>query len=81
MLKARLLLWLRERGHETFDAGAHEPGIVVEYLPMCAAVSRRVTHEEVELAIVIGGSGQGEVIACNKIRGVHAGIAYSHFAV
>jgi ribose 5-phosphate isomerase RpiB len=30
-LKARLLLWLRERGHETFDAEAHEPGIVVDY--------------------------------------------------
>ena len=30
---------------------------------------------------MIGGSGQGEVIACNKIRGVRAGLAYSHFAV
>jgi ribose 5-phosphate isomerase B len=80
-LKARLLLWLGERGHETFDAGAHEPGVVVDYPPLCAAVSRRVAREEAELAIVIGGSGQGEVIACNKIRGVRAGLAYSHFAV
>jgi ribose 5-phosphate isomerase B len=34
-----------------------------------------------DLAIVIGGSGQGEVIACNKVRGVRAGLAYSRFAV
>ena len=34
-----------------------------------------------DLAIVIGGSGQGEVIACNKVRGVRAGLAYSPFAV
>jgi ribose 5-phosphate isomerase B len=34
-----------------------------------------------DLAIVVGGSGQGEVIACNKVRGVRAGLAYSRFAV
>ncbi|MFJ6359196.1 RpiB/LacA/LacB family sugar-phosphate isomerase [Pseudarthrobacter oxydans] len=53
----------------------------VDYPSLCAAVSRRVTHEEAELAIVLGGSGQGEMIACNKIRGVRAGLAYSHFPV
>jgi ribose 5-phosphate isomerase B len=34
-----------------------------------------------DLAIVVGGSGQGEVIACNKVRGIRAGLAYSRFAV
>jgi ribose 5-phosphate isomerase B len=47
---------------------------------MCAAVSRHVAHEQAELAIVIGGSGQGEVIACNKIRGC-ARASPSRFAV
>lgn len=79
-LKARLLLWLRERGRETLGAGAHDPGDAADYPPGCAAVSRRVAHEEAESAIVIDGNGQGEVIACNKIPGC-ARLACSHFAV
>jgi ribose 5-phosphate isomerase B len=40
-----------------------------------------VAEGRADLGIVIGGSGQGEVIACNKVRGVRAGLAYSRFAV
>lgn len=80
-LKARLAAWLAARGHEVTDAGAHEAGTVVDYPPLCAAVSTMVGNGTADLAIVIGGSGQGEVVACNKIRGVRAGLAYSRFAV
>lgn len=80
-LKARLAGWLAGRGHSVTDAGSHDPGEVVDYPPLCAAVGRMVASREADLAIVIGGSGQGEVIACNKIRGVRAGLAYSRFAV
>lgn len=80
-LKTRLARWLTERGHAVSDAGAHDPGEVVDYPPLCAAVSTMVAEGGADLAIVIGGSGQGEVIACNKVRGVRAGLAYSRFAV
>ena len=80
-LKARLDDWLAERGHDVTDAGAHEAGTVVDYPPLCAAVSTMVAAGSADLAIVVGGSGQGEVVACNKIRGVRAGLAYSRFAV
>lgn len=80
-LKDRLASRLTGLGHEVSDAGAHDPATVVDYPPLCAAVSRLVAGGAADLAIVIGGSGQGEVIACNKIRGVRAGLAYSRFAV
>jgi ribose 5-phosphate isomerase B len=80
-LKSRLADWLTAGGHAITDAGGHDPGEVVDYPPLCAAVSRMVASRAADLAIVIGGSGQGEVIACNKVRGVRAGLAYSRFAV
>lgn len=80
-LKGRLRAWLAQRGHTTVDLGSHDPRAVVDYPPLCAAASRMVAGGTADLAIVVGGSGQGEVIACNKIRGVRAGLAYSRFAV
>ncbi len=80
-LKRRLGDWLTAGGHVVTDAGSHDPGEVVDYPHRCAAVSRMVASGAADLAIVIGGSGQGEVIACNKVRGVRAGLAYSRFAV
>ena len=60
-------------GHEIADVGtdSDEP---VDYPFYCAAVGRLVISEDVERGIVIGGSGQGEQIAANKIRGVRAAL-------
>ncbi len=80
-LKRLLANWLAARGHTVTDAGSHDPEEVTDYPPLCAAVSRMVASGAADLAIVVGGSGQGEVIACNKVRGVRAGLAYSRFAV
>jgi len=80
-LKTRLADLFAGQGHAVLDAGSHESDGVVDYPPLCAVVSRQVVGGEADLAIVIGGSGQGEVIACNKIRGIRAGVAYSRFAV
>ncbi|GAB2765356.1 RpiB/LacA/LacB family sugar-phosphate isomerase [Sinomonas soli] len=80
-LKARLLEWLGERGHTAIDMGGNDPHAVVDYPPLCESAGRMVAAGKADLAIVIGGSGQGEVIACNKVRGVRAGLAYSRFSV
>ncbi|NRQ31795.1 RpiB/LacA/LacB family sugar-phosphate isomerase [Nonomuraea sp. NN258] len=79
-LKSRLTGWLTARGHLVDDLGTHTADLA-DYPPLCAAVGRRVAAGEADLGVVIGGSGQGEVIACNKVRGVRAGLAYSRFAV
>ncbi|MEU6324079.1 RpiB/LacA/LacB family sugar-phosphate isomerase [Streptomyces sp. NPDC047009] len=80
LLKSRLTHWLIVHGHVVADIGTHTAE-TVDYPPLCAEVGRRVGSGHDDLGIVIGGSGQGEVIACNKMRGVRAGLAYSRFAV
>ena len=74
VLKARLVAWLTEQGHEVDDRGAADESEVVDYPPLCEDVCRRVVAGRADRGIVIGGSGSGETIACNKIRGIRAGL-------
>lgn len=73
-LKARLVELLRAGGHVVDDVGADSHDQVVDYPPLCETVCRRVVDGRADRGIVVGGSGQGEVIACNKIRGIRAGL-------
>lgn len=77
-LKQRLTSWLRERGHEVADRGAHGPD-TVDYPPLCADVCAQVLGEAARFGIVVGGSGSGEQMACNKIRGIRAALCDSVF--
>ena len=72
-LKAHLSETLISLGHDVDDLGTHneEP---VDYPPICAAVGRAVVKGEADRGIVLGGSGQGEQIAANKVRGVRAAL-------
>jgi ribose 5-phosphate isomerase B len=78
--KADLIRWLAARGDDIDDRGAHDPDTVVDYPPLCADVARQVLDGQADLGIVIGGSGQGEAIACNKIRGIRAGVCQDLFS-
>jgi len=73
-LKARLSGWLLAHGHEVDDRGAHDPEAVVDYPPLCVDVCGRVVAGVADRGLVLGGSGQGEAVACNKVRGVRAGL-------
>ncbi len=79
--KQRFVALLRELGHEVDDRGGHDPGDVVDYPPLCAELSRLVASGAVDRGVVVGGSGQGEAIACNKVRGVRAGLCQDLFGV
>ena len=74
-LKEDLKAFLTEGGHEIQDhgTGSTEP---VDYPPFCAGAARAVATGEVERAIVLGGSGQGEQIAANKVDGVRAALCH-----
>jgi ribose 5-phosphate isomerase B len=72
-LKQHLVATLAAEGHEVVDCGTHSTESV-DYPPICAAVGRLVAKGEVERGIVLGGSGQGEQIAANKVRGVRAAL-------
>ena len=73
-LKARLIEVLRALGHEVDDRGASAHNAVVDYPPLCEDVCRRVVDGRADRGLIVGGSGQGEVIACNKIPGIRAGL-------
>jgi ribose 5-phosphate isomerase B len=74
VLKTRLIEVLRAGGHEVDDRGADSHEELVDYPPLCEDVSRRVADGRADRGIIVGGSGQGEVIACNKITGIRAGL-------
>jgi len=78
-MKARLVEWFREHGHDTDDRGTHTDA-EVDYPFLCAEVGRAVTDGGADMGVVVGGSGQGEVIACNKVPGVRAGLCHTRFA-
>jgi ribose 5-phosphate isomerase B len=68
--------------HAGFELKAHLvqhlPGVDAEddYPPYCVETARRVLADEGSLGIVIGGSGNGEQIAANKVPGIRAALAY-----
>ena len=74
-LKAELVPWLAEQGHEVEDLGTHSTESV-DYPPLCAAAGRAVVDGRAAFGIVLGGSGQGEQIAANKVRGVRAALCH-----
>jgi ribose 5-phosphate isomerase B len=78
-MKAHLVTWLRARGHDVDDRGTHDDA-EVDYPFLCADVGRAVADHSADMGVVVGGSGQGEVIACNKVPGVRAGLCHTRFA-
>jgi len=74
-LKADLVPWLRDAGHEVLDLGTDSEASV-DYPVFCAAAGRAVVRGEADLGIVLGGSGQGEQIAANKVHGVRAALCH-----
>ena len=72
-LKQHLVVLLRKLGHAVDDRGTHD-GEPIDYPPICAEVGREVSAGRADRGIVIGGSGQGEQIAANKVRGIRAAL-------
>jgi ribose 5-phosphate isomerase B len=78
-LKAHLIAWLTTRGHEMDDRTAEVGEAVVDYPPLCEDVCRRVLDGHADFGVVVGGSGSGEAIACNKIPGIRAALCLDLF--
>jgi ribose 5-phosphate isomerase B len=72
-LKQHLIEFLSAAGHKVEDFGTHSTESC-DYPPICAAVGRTVRDGKADLGIVLGGSGQGEQLAANKVRGVRAAL-------
>ena len=72
-LKQHLVAFLTAAGHTVDDQGTHSTESC-DYPPICAGVGRTVRDGKADFGIVMGGSGQGEQLAANKVRGVRAAL-------
>jgi ribose 5-phosphate isomerase B len=76
-LKAKLVEHLTGLGHEAIDCGAHTLDPQDDYPPPCITAAARTVADPGSLCVVIGGSGNGEQIAANKVEGTRAALVWS----
>jgi ribose 5-phosphate isomerase B len=76
-LKEALRAHLAERGHEPVDHGPADYDALDDYPPFCFAAAEAVVADPGSLGVVIGGSGNGEQIAANKVPGARCALAWS----
>ena len=77
-MKTVVAAHLAGAGHEVLDMGTNSDESV-DYPPFCAAAGRAVVDGLADFGIVIGGSGQGEQIAANKVNGVRAALCHDEW--
>jgi ribose 5-phosphate isomerase B len=76
-LKQAIIEHLKKGGHEPIDCGAFSYDAEDDYPAFCIAAATRTLADPDSLGIVIGGSGNGEQIAANKVPGIRCALAWS----
>lgn len=76
-LKEHLRAHLTAAGHDVVDHGAHVYDALDDYPSFCFAAAEAVRDEAGSLGVVIGGSGNGEQLAANRVTGIRAALAWS----
>lgn len=76
-LKSALVDYLESEGHHVTDHGPFEFDAVDDYPDFCIPAAIATVADHGSLGIVLGGSGNGEQIAANKVKGVRAALAWS----
>ncbi|MDO4258892.1 MAG: ribose-5-phosphate isomerase [Actinomycetaceae bacterium] len=76
-LKNAIVTYLQEKGYDVVDHGAHTYDALDDYPPFCIAAAEAVVNEPGSLGIVIGGSGNGEQMAANCVKGVRAALVWN----
>jgi len=76
-LKGELVKYLQSKGHVVTDHGPYEYDALDDYPDFCIPTAVATAADAASLGIVLGGSGNGEQIAANKVKGVRAALAWS----
>lgn len=74
--KSLIIEWLREAGHEVVDFGTHTPESC-DYPDFIRPVALAVSTAKVDRGIVLGGSGNGEAIAANRVKGIRCAVCWN----
>ena len=75
--KNELIEHLVAGGHDVTDHGPYEFDVLDDYPDFCIPTAEAVAKDPASLGIVLGGSGNGEQIAANKVKGVRAALAWN----
>ncbi|GAA4799091.1 ribose-5-phosphate isomerase [Corynebacterium canis] len=76
-MKNTLAEHLKDKGHEVIDCGAHVYDAEDDYPAFCIEAAWRTVNDPGSFGIVLGGSGNGEQIAANKVKGARCALAWS----
>jgi ribose 5-phosphate isomerase B len=76
-LKNSLVEHLKSSGHDVIDHGPHEYDALDDYPVFCIPAAQAVAKESGSFGIVLGGSGNGEQMAANKVKGIRAALVWS----
>ena len=76
-LKTHLVAHLTSLGHEAIDVGPATYDAADDYPPFCVEAARRTLSDAGSLGVVLGGSGNGEQMAANKVPGIRCALAWS----
>jgi len=79
-MKAHLVNYLTEKGHEVIDLGVDTDAVRSDYTDAAKKVGYAVANDEVERGILVCGSGVGASIAANKIKGVYCAITHDAYS-
>jgi len=74
--KEEIKSWLKKQGHEVQDFGTKSE-MTVDYPAFIRPVAEAVANGEVERGIVLGGSGNGEAMVANRVRGVRCALCWN----
>ena len=69
--------YLISKGHEVTDHGAHEYDALDDYPDFIFPCAKAVASDLESRGIILGGSGQGEAMAANRVKGVRAAVFYN----
>ena len=69
--------YLSEKGHDVVDHGAHEYDALDDYPDYIFPCAKAVASDLESRGIILGGSGQGEAMAANRVKGVRAAVFYN----
>ena len=76
--KNRIVDHLKQQGHNVTDHGPHSFDPLDDYPVFCIPTAEAVAADSTSLGIVLGGSGNGEQIVANKVKGIRAALVWSH---
>ena len=76
-LKNTIKDYLLDKGHDVKDHGAHEYDALDDYPDFIFPCARAVAADPTSRGIILGGSGQGEAMAANRVKGVRAAVFYN----